>query len=138
MARPLALVALLAVPLLGGCGSGTALTLRVTDPAGAPVEAAFVEAVALDSGDVPLPINDDSIAEITTETRLAAWTDAEGLARLTLISGRDHRLWVDPPPLDERAGEPAARAWRLDAGSRTLVPLDAGAAPPGLRLEVLD
>ncbi len=113
------------------------MTFRVTDSAGRPVEAALVEAVALDTGEVPAPINETTIAELTTDTRLADWTNASGEARLVLLDKRPHRLLVDPPPFAAARGEAAGGRWILDPATRTLTPADDAHPPAGLQIEIV-
>lgn len=114
---PRALPILLLTLLLAGCSSARDVRLLVRDAdSREPAAGVRVRAISLDSGTVPLPLNDDTIDEIlsTGAVASAATTDHRGVVRLRIRARVPHALELLPPPLGlgaPNAGEssPASR-----------------------------
>ncbi len=127
-ARSAAILAAAAATLAGCAGTRT-VAFEVLSKDGSPVRGAHLMAVRLDTGSTPLPINDATINEMLLKDKTSeqAWTDAHGVARLTIAAGRPHLVQAHPPMFspDADRGAPPAR-FRLSEHADTLTPVEAG------------
>lgn len=77
-----------------------------------PVAGARVRAIMLDAGTIPLPLSADTIEEMLTKQETVAVTDADGVARLSLIHDRSQLIEVEGPM--QFSGDPVITArWLL-------------------------
>lgn len=121
-----------AAGMLVACGGGHRTALEVTDAEGRPVRGALVVTTALDSGFVPLPINDRTLEEISMlERRDGGMTDAQGRIDIELFPDRAHLVEVTPPMWTD--GEVRRATWWLSGDTRTLEPVE---GENGLRVRV--
>ncbi len=112
---------------LGGCASMREVTLDVRDGDDA-ARGALVRAIPLNEGFVPLPLNDDTIAEILLLEKKSqqAVVSEGGVARLRLRAGVPHVVEVEPARWREGGVEREQERWLLDADGRTIERADGG------------
>lgn len=120
---------------LTGCSSVREVRLTVRDASTLePVRGVRVRAISLDSGTVPLPLNDATLDEILSmgAAASASTTDSAGGVRLGLRSKVAHVVELVPPPLGPHApapGDPVEpERFVLGRDARGAVRADAAAA----------
>ncbi|MGP1309469.1 MAG: hypothetical protein ACTS27_04650 [Phycisphaerales bacterium] len=143
------LTAMKAIPLvltltvLAGCSSVRNVRVVVRDAqTDRPAEGVRVRAISLDSGTVPLPLNDDTIDEILSIGSIAeaSTTNADGAARLRLRGRVPHVVELVPPPLGPgapAAGDRVHTDRYLVSRDLKRVRLADGAAPNAFVLEIV-
>ena len=139
--RTLALTLMLA--LLVGCSSVRDVRLVVRDAAtNEPAEGVRVRAISLNTGTVPLPLNESTIDEILAAGSVigSATTGADGAVSLRLRARAPHVVELLPPPLGPNAPAPgvAPRASRfvLAKGARTVERSGDAPGPDAFTIEV--
>lgn len=114
------------------------VTLVATDArSGEPVAHAHVCAVPMHAGLVPLPLNEETLEELLTESKVdeQGFTDRNGRIRLRLMEGRPHFISAHASPLaalDEGDGgdEAGLTWWELSPDMGSLAPSDEVAGTP--------
>lgn len=114
------------------------VTLVATDArSGEPVAHAHVRAIPMRAGMVPLPINEETLEELLSESKVdeQGFTDGAGRVRLRLMDGRPHFISAHASPLatlDEGDGgdEAGLTWWELSADMASLAPSDEVAGTP--------
>ncbi len=128
-----AAAAILAALSLASCVAAPRdVTLVALDArSGEPVAHAHVRATPMRAGMVPLPISEETLEELLTETKVdeQGFTDGAGRIRLRLMEGRPHLISANAPPftsLDAGEGgdEAALTWWSLSPDMASLVPSD--------------
>lgn len=117
------------------CGGARTVALEFSGVGeDAAVAGAIVSATPMRAGAVPLPLEDDTLQELTTtgNLRLTRTTDANGRVRLRVLSGRPHEVQFAAPPFSALASD-GPWVWWLEADGETIRPLDE-AAPVRARI----
>lgn len=99
------LLLVLCLLVLPACGASTVRLRIVEQTAGGdlgggediPVAGARVRAVLLEAGTIPLPLNERTLREMLTRQETVAVTNADGVARLSLIRDRSQLIEVEGP-----------------------------------------
>ncbi len=144
MARAVRTICACAAPLVASLAVASCapaprdVTLVATDArSGEPVAHAHVRAVPMRAGMVPLPISEETLEELLSESKVdeQGFTDGRGRIRLRLMEGRPHFISAHASPLaalDEGEGgdEAGLTWWELSPDMAALAPSDEVAGTP--------
>lgn len=114
--------------VIGGCQGGHTVTFTVEQAAqaqraAAPLAAAHIRAVALNTNDVPLPVSIENLEKLDRPIA-SGITDAQGRSRLSLRPDGIYLIEVNGPAFGALSDAGPWR-WTLGADGRTLTPVGA-------------
>lgn len=134
---------ILALGLLVGCSSVRDVRLVVRDASTSePAPGVRVRAISLNSGTVPLPLNDDTLDEIFAMGKVieSATTGADGSVALRLRGNDPHVVELLPPPLGPGAPKPGdaplTSRFILEKGASGVLRSDDAPGPDVFTVEV--
>jgi hypothetical protein len=134
-------VAILMLTLLAGCSSVRDVRLVVRDAStNEPAPGVRVRAITLNTGTVPLPLNEDTLDEILSTGSVVenATTSSSGEVTLSLRRRAAHVVELVPPPLGPGAPVQTPRITRfvLERGASGIERSDDAPGPDVFTVEV--
>ena len=120
---PLMLMLASATIALGACASSRTVTLSVTEPDGAPMAGALVNASPIGLSVSPLPVSSENLREADIQRGTGGVTDRDGTVRLTMESPYEYEIRLQPNPMGEDARRGVAWLWAI-GGDGAITPID--------------